>query len=559
MALRFAQPTGETYAYPLTIGHLLDASMSTAGDQEIVYRDQYRFNYREFKRRIGRLASMLEVQGAKEGMTVAMLDWDSHRYLEAYFAVPMMGAVLQTVNVRLSPQQIHYTLVQAKAEILVVHRDFLPLIEQMLPTLPMVRSVIAAMDGHAASPPSCAIGEYEALCADAAEDFPFRDFDENAVATTFHTSGTTGSPKAVQFTHRQLVLHALSNKAPFGVTRARGFGIDDVYMPITPMFHVHAWGMPYIATMLGVKQVYPGRYEPDALLDLRKREGVTFSHCVPTILQMLLNAADSRGERLDGWMMMVGGSALSTTLFASARAHGLYVIAGYGMSETAPRISLTRPKRDCDGSEESLAAALTTVGVPVPLVSVRIVDEQMCDVPADGISTGELIVRAPWLTTNYEGDDAGSEALWRGGWLHTQDIVSHDDQGFIIVRDRLKDVIKSGGEWISSVQLENLIVTLPNVAEVAVIGIPDDKWGERPIAVIAPLHARTVTLETVNILIDDAASRGELSRFARIDRVETVASLPKTSVGKIDKKLLRERFTRTTMEMPLGEAGNGGR
>lgn len=543
MALRFAQPTNEAYAYPLTVGHMLDAALATAGDQEIVYRDNIRYTYRDLQHRIGKLASMLAGQGAQEGMTIAMLDWDSHRYLEAYFAIPMMGAVLQTVNVRLSPQQIAYTLQHAQAEILLVHADFLPLVEELLPDLPDVKAVIAMMDFSGDPPPSFTVGEYEDLCAAAAPDYPFADFDENAVATTFHSSGTTGNPKAVLFTHRQLVLHALSNKAPFGVTRARGFGIDDVYMPITPMFHVHAWGMPYIATMLGVKQVYPGRYDPAALLDLRAREGVTFSHCVPTILQMLLGEAEKRGERLNGWMMMVGGSALSTTLFDQARAQGMYVIAGYGMSETSPRISLTRPRRDWDGDENTLADALTTVGVPVPLVAARVVDEQMRDVPADGVSTGELVVRAPWLTPCYVGDEPGSKALWRGGWLHTQDIVSHDGEGFMTVRDRLKDVIKSGGEWISSVALENLIVALPNVAEVSVIGAPDEKWGERPVAIIAPLPGKTVALADVRTVINDAVSRGELSGYARIDRIETVDSLPKTSVGKIDKKLLRERLT----------------
>jgi fatty-acyl-CoA synthase len=536
------RPTAEAYDYPLTVGHLLDAAMVTAADQEIVYRDRIRFNYRELRRRIGRLASMLARLGAGEGMTVAMLDWDSHRYLEAYFAVPMMGAVLQTVNVRLAPQQIAYTLLQAEAEILLVHRDFLPLVESLLANLPRVRTVVALMDGTGDPLPEFAAGEYEALTAAASADYPFRDFDENAVATTFHTSGTTGNPKAVCFTHRQLVLHALVNKAPFGVTRARGFGIDDVYMPITPMFHVHGWGMPYIATLLGVKQVYPGRYDLEMLLDLRTTEGVSFSHCVPTILKMLLDEADRRRLRLDGWMMMVGGSALNETLFAAARARGIYVIAGYGMSETAPRLSLTRPRIDCDGSEVSLMSALTTIGVPVPLVSVRIVDESMRDVPQDGSSPGELVVRAPWLTQGYVGDEDGSAALWRGGWLHTQDIASIDGEGFLTVHDRLKDMIKTGGEWVSSAALENLIAALPEVVEVSVVGVPDAKWGERPLAVIVPTPGASVTLAALNASIGAAVVRGDLSRYALVDWIEIVDALPKTSVGKIDKKLLRARF-----------------
>lgn len=545
MALRHMPPTAEAYVFPLTIGHLLDAAMISAADQQIVYRDQIRYTYREFRQRIGRLASMLAGLGAVEGTAIAVLDWDSHRYLEAYFAIPMMGAVLQTVNVRLPPQQIAYTLQHTQAEILIVHRDFLPLIESLSAQLPSVTCLIAAMDGTAEAPPAGASGEYETLLAGSSPDYPFRDFDENAVATTFHTSGTTGNPKAVHFTHRQLVLHALVNKAPFGVTRARGFGIDDVYMPITPMFHVHAWGMPYIATMLGVKQVYPGRYDVATLLDLQAKEGVTFSHCVPTILKMVLDEAERRRQRLDGWMMLVGGAPLSETLFAAARAAGLYVIAGYGMSETAPRISLTRPRLDCDGSDASLTGALTTIGVPVPLVSLRVVDEAMQDVPPDNHTVGELVVRAPWLTSGYAGDEEGSKALWRGGWLHTQDIASIDAEGFLTLRDRLKDMIKTGGEWVSSVTLENLLIALPGVAEVAVIGVPHAKWGERPLAVAVPVRGVDLTLSTLNAAIHAAIERGDLGRSALLDRLEIVDALPKTSVGKIDKRSLRSRFGAT--------------
>jgi fatty-acyl-CoA synthase len=278
------------------------------------------------------------------------------------------------------------------------------------------------------------------------------------------------------------------------------------------------------------------------LLDLRAREGVSFSHCVPTILKMLLDEADRRKLRLDGWMMMVGGSALNETLFAAARARGIYVIAGYGMSETAPRLSLTRPRIGCDGSEVSLMSALTTIGVPVPLVSVRIVDEAMCDVPQDGSYPGELVVRAPWLTQGYVGDEDGSAALWRGGWLHTQDIASIDGQGFLTVHDRLKDMIKTGGEWVSSAALENLIAALPEVVEVSVVGVPDAKWGERPLAVIVPAPGASVTLAALNASIGAAVGRGDLSRYALVDWIEIVDALPKTSVGKIDKKLLRARF-----------------
>jgi fatty-acyl-CoA synthase len=542
MPLRFADQTEEAYRFPLTIGHLLDAALVTSGAQEIVYRDQLRFTYRELRQRIGRLASLLTDLGAEEGMTIGVMDWDSHRYLEAYFAVPMMGAVLQTVNVRLSPAQVAYTLNHASAEILLVHRDFFPLVEAILPSCPKVKAVVAIMDGAAGDLPGFADGEYEVRSAAASPDFPFRDFDENAVATTFYTTGTTGNPKGVNFTHRQLVLHTLACNAPFGDTRHPGLGADDVYMPLTPMFHVHAWGIPYVATMLGIKQVYPGRYEPELILDLREKEGVSFSHCVPTIMQMVLAAADKRGTDLTGWLMTIGGAALTQSLWREGTRRGMHIVAGYGMSETAPTLSLCRRRFGADGSEASDMAALTTAGVPVPLVSIRIVDEEMNDVPADGKTRGEIVTRAPWLTPSYTGDAESSKALWRGGWLHTQDVATIDSEGYIQIKDRLKDVIKTGGEWICSLTLEDLIAGTEGIAEVAVIGVPDARWSERPIAVIVPVAGAAPTVEMVNTPLQAAVDSGEISRFALLDRIETIDAMPKTSVGKIDKKALRARF-----------------
>ena len=554
MPLRFAEQTEEAYRFQLTIGHLLDAALVTSADQEIVYRDQLRFTYSELRRRIGRLASLLTDLGAEEGMTIGVMDWDSHRYLEAYFAIPMMGAVLQTVNVRLSPAQVAYTLDHASAEIVLVHRDFFPLVEAILPSLPKVKAVIAIMDGAEGDLPVYAKGEYELLSQAASADFPFRDFDENAVATTFYTTGTTGNPKGVSFTHRQLVLHTLACNAPFGSTRQRGLGVDDVYMPLTPMFHVHAWGIPYVATMLGIKQVYPGRYEPDLILDLREKEGVSFSHCVPTIMQMILAAADRRGTDLSGWLMTIGGAALTQSLWREGTKRGMHIVAGYGMSETAPTLALCRRRFGSDGSEASDMAALTMTGVPVPLVSIRVVDEAMNDVPSDGKARGEIVTRAPWLTPSYTGDPETSVALWKGGWLHTQDVASIDAEGYIQIRDRLKDVIKTGGEWICSLTLEDLIAGTEGIAEVAVIGVPDPRWSERPIAVVVPTAGAAPTLESVNAPLRQAVDSGAISRFALLDRIETIDAMPKTSVGKIDKKLLRARFAGAAPAEGVAEA-----
>lgn len=542
MPLRFVEPASEAYRYPLTIRHLLDSALMTAGDQEIVYRDQGRYTYREFSGRIGRLASLLEGVGAEQGMTIAVMDWDSHRYLEAYFAVPMMGAVLQTVNIRLPAAQVGYTLQHAKAEILLVHHDFFPLVEHLLPSLPGIKSVIAMMDSVEGELPSYAVGEYEALSAAASPEYPFEDFDENALATTFYTTGTTGNPKGVCFTHRQLVLHTLVVNGPNGGSLAPpALGYGDVYMPLTPMFHVHAWGTPYVATLLGLKQIYPGRYEPALLCRLRREHGVTFSHCVPTILRMILQAADQMGTDLTGWKIAIGGSAMSKALCAEGRRRGMNLFSGYGMSETCPTITIARPDSG-ETDEDRIVAQLTSAGVTVPLVSAQIVDDDMNWLPRDGKTRGELVLRAPWLTPCYIGDAEASDTLWRGGWLHTQDIATIDPTGTVIIRDRLKDVIKTGGEWIDSIFLEELVATADGVAEASVVAVPDAKWGERPLAVVVSKPGVTLTLETLNAPVEKAIADGAITRYARLEHFEVVDQLPRTSVGKIDKKAMRGRY-----------------
>jgi len=541
MPLRFARPAEEAYAFPLTIGHLLDTALATSADREIVYRDQVRYSYQEFRRRVGRLASVLRSAGAEEGTTVAVMDWDSHRYLEAYFAIPMMGAVLFTVNVRLSAAQIAYTLAHSKAEILLVHRDFFAVVEALLPQLSDIKAVIAIADGIETGCPQFAVGEYELLTAAAPPDFEFRDFDENALATTFYTTGTTGNPKGVCFSHRQIVLHTLAAKAPFGATRYGGLGHGDVYMPLTPMFHVHAWGMPYVATLLGLKQVYPGRYDPDVILDLKQRESVTYSHCVPTIMRMVLDAAAHRTVDLSGWTLKIGGSALTPQLCSEAQSKGMVLISGYGMSETAPIIATARWRNRGDDAEAHVSAMVAS-GVPIPLVSARIVDSNMKALPTDGVTQGELVLRAPWLTPCYMGDEAATDALWRGGWMHTQDVASIDPDGTIVIRDRLKDVIKTGGEWLSSLDLENLIRGADGVGEVAVIGVPHPRWGERPVGVVVCTGPVAPTLDAVNARISAAIATGRICRYALLERLEVVSALPRTSVGKIDKKKLREMY-----------------
>ena len=329
------------YQYPLLIKHLLHYPMVHAPDQEIVYRDLRRHSYRVFRERIGRLASGLAEIGVKPGDVVAVLDWDSHRYLECYFAVPMMGAVLQTVNLSLPPEQLLFAMNDAAPSIVLVNADFLPLMEKLADKLPSVRKYVLLHDRKEQPttrlPIEC---EYEEMLEANSPFFQFPDFDENTRATTFHTTGTTGRPKGVYFSHRQLVLHTLGITAEYGCAPSQGrIHRDDVYMPLTPMFHVHAWGSPYLYTMMGNKQVYPGRYAPDVLLGLIAREGVTSTHCVPTILQMLLSAPGSKDVDLSKLKMVVGGSAMPRALVRAAMARGIDVFTGYGQSESCPMLT----------------------------------------------------------------------------------------------------------------------------------------------------------------------------------------------------------------------------
>ncbi len=540
------QPAASAYAYPLLIRQLLHTPLATAPHQEIVYADKRRYSYRTFAERVARLASALTGLGVKFGDTVAVMDWDSHRYLECFFAVPMMGAVLHTINVRLSIEQILYTVNHAEDDVILVHEDFLPIVEQIRDRLERPCKFLLIQDSDGTLATSLALeGEYEQLVEAGQADYPFQDFDENTRATTFYTTGTTGDPKGVYYSHRQLVLHTLSASAALGMAGEHGrFCKDDVYMPITPMFHVHAWGMPYMATLTGVKQVYPGRYEPKTLLGLIARENVTYSHCVPTILHMLLSCPTIDDVDLSSWKVIIGGSAMSKGLARAALDRGIDIFSGYGMSETGPVLTIAHLERAMlDGDDEEILELRCKTGRPIPLVDIDIVDKNMHSLPRDGKSTGEIVVRAPALTQGYFKNPESSKTLWAGGYLHTGDIGHMDEAGYLKVTDRLKDVIKTGGEWISSLALEDIVSQLAGVAEAAAIGISDEKWGERPLVlvVLEPGREDEVSENSVIQQVQSHADRGEISRWAVPERVVIVESIDKTSVGKIDKKRLRAR------------------
>ena len=545
MPARLIEKTPSAYTYPLLIKHLLHAPLAHSPDQEIVYRDLVRYSYRGFAERLCRLADGLSSLGVKPGDTVGVMDWDSHRYLECFFAVPMMGAILHTVNVRLSPEQLVYTIDHAEDDVILANAEFLPVLEQIRDRLETVKQFVLLSD--AAEPPATSVplvAEYEALLARSSAAYDFPELDEDTCATTFYTTGTTGLPKGVYYSHRQLVVHTLAGLSAMAMSPAQGgFHRDDVYMPITPMFHAHAWGYPYMATLMGVKQVYPGRYEPAVLLGLIQKEKVTFSHCVATIIYMLLGSPAIAQTDLSKWKVIIGGGPLPQALCKEALARGIDIFGGYGLSETCPFIMSAHLSPDMAGIDEERELEIRCrAGRPNPLVDLRIVDEAMDDVPHDGKTTGEIVVRAPWVTMGYLKDERNSEALWAGGYLHTGDIGSIDEFGYLQVSDRIKDVIKTGGEWISSLELENIVGQHPSVSEVAVIGLPDEKWGERPLALVVLRTGAADDAAAIRGFVLDYAEKGVISKYAVPDKIVFVDALEKTSVGKLDKKLLRRKY-----------------
>jgi fatty-acyl-CoA synthase len=496
--------------------------------------------------------------GVSAGSPAGWRDWDSHRYLECFFAVPMMGAVLHTVNVRLAPEQLVYTINHAGDDVILVNAEFLPLIARVRDRLDSVKQFVLLRDVEApsAQKPLSAVwlssgdevplvAEYEALLARSRADYDFPELDEDTCATTFYTTGTTGLPKGVYYSHRQLVLHTLAGLSAMAMApRQGGFHRDDVYMPLTPMFHAHAWGYPYMATLMGVKQVYPGRYDPAVLLDLIQREKVTVSHCVATIVFMLLKSPAITHSDLSGWKVIIGGGPLPKALCREALARGIDIWGGYGLSETGPFITSAHLSPEMTGlDEESELEIRCRAGRPNPLVDLRVVDEEMDEVSHDGESTGEVVVRAPWVSMGYLKDERGSEALWAGGYLHTGDVGFIDAQGYLQVCDRIKDVIKTGGEWISSLEIENIVGQHPTVSEVAVIGVPDERWGERPLALVALKEGVAGDADAIRAFVLEYSDKGVISRYAVPDRVLFVDAIDKTSVGKIDKKALRARYT----------------
>jgi fatty-acyl-CoA synthase len=536
-------PASQAYKYPMLIKRILEYSLKLEPEREIFYRDKFKLNYHQLNQRVRQLANVFKNMGIEGGETIAVLDFDSHRYLESFFAVPMTGNVIHTINWRLSPEQILYTINHAEDAIIIVNAEFVPLLNSLVDKITTVKKIIIATDGGAMPESKLeVVGEYEDLLAKASDQYDFEDFDEDAVATTFYTTGTTGNPKGVYFTHRQLVLHTmtavLTMSAIDGTCRLNN---SDIYMPLTPFFHVHAWGFPFVATMLCMKQVYIGKFEPEMAIKLFIEHQPTFSHCVPTILQMLVSHPATANIELSRWKVIIGGSALPKTLAKAALQRGVDIITGYGMSETAPVLSLTylSPEDKKNPDLDWQVQQRTRTGLPVLFVDLKVIDEDGNEVPKDDETMGEIVARTPWLTQGYYREPEKGEELWKGGWLHTGDVATVNEKHNLKIADRIKDVIKTGGEWVSSIDLENIIGQHPAIAEVAVVGLPDAQWGERPHAMITLKAGMQASIQEVKEFLNPFIESGQITKWTIPDKVLFVEAIPKTSVGKIDKKVIR--------------------
>jgi fatty-acyl-CoA synthase len=544
MNTRIIEPASSAYQYQLLIGRLLEQPLKYKPESEIVYRDQLRYTYQDLNKRVSKLANLLTgTLGVRPGDTVGIIDYDSHRFLEGYFAIPMVGAALHTINFRHTEEEILYAINLAEDKIIFCHKDQIPLLEKLRDRMPALEKIVLLTDDDSMFISSLQYeGEYENLLSRQKEEFNFPDFDENSVATIFFTTGTTGLPKAVYFSHRQLVLHALALTTTLGaMNSAIKISTDDVYMPMTPMFHVHAWGMPYTATYLGMKQVYPGKYEPGELLRLKREEKVTVSHGVPTLLQMIISHPDAEKTDLTDWKIVVGGSDLPRGLATKILSLGINIITGYGMSETGPAISLSYLEKEKinELSKEEETELRLKAGRPVHFADVKLRNEAGEFIAHDGVSSGEIVIRSPWATGGYYKDSTHGEELWKDGYLHTGDVGTIDKNGVLTIVDRIKDLVKSGGEWVSTSLVESLISTYDGVAEVAVVAEPDEKWTEKPLAIIVPKPNEHIEEKELIQYLKLFVNTGKIKSFAIPRDFRFVSLLPKNSAGKIDKKKLR--------------------
>lgn len=524
---------------PLSVVSLIERAEKYFSKKEVISRTHsgvFRLTYEEIGKRARSLASALEKLGVKKGDRVGTLAWNHHRHLEAYFAAPSMGAVLHTINIRLSIEHLIYIINHAEDKVLLIDIDILPLIEHIKDQLPTVKAFIVMSDDRDVPDSTLTpLYSYEQLIADGDETYQFNVIDENEPAGMCYTSATTGKPKGVVYTHRGIVLHCMA----LCLTDTAALSESDRVMPVVPMFHVNAWGTPFAATWIGATQVFPGpQMTPEVIAKMIDEYKVTLSAGVPTIwLGLLRELATGKYDSSSLRAILCGGSAAPKGMIRSFESDfGIPFIHAYGMTETTPLVTVSRIKSyQTDLAEDDRLNIQSRQGVVVPGLEVKVVDEEGNEVKSNGKEMGELLVRGPWIANEYYKDERSKDAF-KDGWLYTGDVVTMDEEGSISLVDRVGDLIKSGGEWISSVDLENALMTHPDVFEAAVVSTPHPKWQERPVACVVLHEGKNVTKEELLAFLAP-----QFATWWLPDEVIFMDDIPKSSVGKFLKRELRKQ------------------
>ncbi|MGB0238134.1 MAG: long-chain fatty acid--CoA ligase [Cycloclasticus sp.] len=525
--------------YPLTLTNIVERLGLYYPATEVVSRmpdkTLHRTTYSDIHKRAKRLASALSKNGIKKGDCVATLMWNHYAHLEAYLGIPVMGAVIHTLNLRLSPEDIAYIVNHAEDKILIIDDILLPLYEQFKDQV-RFKEVIVVPLGDADI--SSEYTNYEEYLKSGDEDFSYPVIDENDAAGMCYTSGTTGRPKGVVYSHRSTVLHSFAES----MTDALAISQFDVVTPVVPMFHANAWGLPYTSVLVGAKQVLPGPHlDAESLLDLYEQEQVTLSAGVPTIWMAIKQAREAEPDRwktAPNMRMAVGGAAVPKSLFRAFDSFDMKIIQAWGMTETGPLATLGLVKKGLENEDEDTQyACRIKQGVALPFVDIRIVDEHGVEQPWDGKTAGNAELRGPWVTGAYHRNEGADDKFSKDGWLKTGDVCQIDEEGYVKLTDRTKDLVKSGGEWISSVDLENAIMGHPDVLEAAVIAVAHPKWDERPLAVVVVKEGKVVTTSEIRNFLE-----GQFAKIWLPDAVEMIDEIPKTSTGKFMKLALREQY-----------------